>query len=152
MGMIHKIDLMGVPLQAENLIFKIDRKQQRKRGCFACGEKGHFRDSCPNMVEPTKRRNKGKTLTSVKTWDESSSKEEPTGTHSHRSSSRSSLSSRKCLMARGKMSITSSSDDSSSDDDEGEGNPFLDELAEAVNFFRMYALNKRLNLKLLKLS
>jgi hypothetical protein len=51
-------------------------------------------------------------------------------------------------MARGKMSIPSSSDDSSSDD-EGEGKTSLvDELAEAVNFFRMYALNKRLNLKL----
>jgi hypothetical protein len=50
-------------------------------------------------------------------------------------------------MARGKMSIPSSSDDSSSDA-EGEGKPSVDELAEAVNFFRMYALNKRLNLKL----
>jgi hypothetical protein len=50
-------------------------------------------------------------------------------------------------MARGKMSIPSSSDDSSSDDDEGEGKPSLDELAEAVIFLRMYALNKRLNLK-----
>jgi hypothetical protein len=37
-------------------------------------------------------------------------------------------------MARGKMSIPSSSDDSSNDD-EGEGNPSVDELAEAVKFF-----------------
>jgi hypothetical protein len=51
-------------------------------------------------------------------------------------------------MARGQMSIPSSSDDGSSDDDKGEGKPSLDELAEVVNFFRMYALNKRLNLKL----
>jgi hypothetical protein len=50
-------------------------------------------------------------------------------------------------MARGKMSISSSSDESSSDD-EGEGKPSIDELAEAVIFFRMYALNKRLNFKL----
>jgi hypothetical protein len=50
-------------------------------------------------------------------------------------------------MAGGKMSILSSSDDSSSDD-EGEGKPIIDELVEAINFFRMYALNKRLNLKL----
>jgi hypothetical protein len=49
-------------------------------------------------------------------------------------------------MARGKMSIPSSSDDSSSDD-EGEGKPSVDLLVEAINFFRMYALNKRLNLK-----
>jgi hypothetical protein len=37
--MIRKINLMGVPLQVENLLFNIDRKKQRKRGCFACGEK-----------------------------------------------------------------------------------------------------------------
>jgi hypothetical protein len=37
-------------------------------------------------------------------------------------------------MARGKMSISSSSDDRSSED-EGEGNPSVDELAEAVKFF-----------------
>jgi hypothetical protein len=39
MGMIRKINLMGVPLQVEDLLFNIDRKKQRKRGCFACGEK-----------------------------------------------------------------------------------------------------------------
>jgi hypothetical protein len=67
MGMIHKINLMSVPLQLEDLLFNIDRKKQRKRGCFACGEKGHFRDSCPTMVEPKKGRSKGKALTRVKT-------------------------------------------------------------------------------------
>jgi hypothetical protein len=55
-------------------------------------------------------------------------------------------------MARGKMSIPSSSDDSSCDDGEGEEKPSLDEFAETVNFLRMYALNKRLNLKLWKIS
>jgi hypothetical protein len=35
MRMIHKINLMGVPLQAEDLLFNIDRKKQRKRRCFA---------------------------------------------------------------------------------------------------------------------
>jgi hypothetical protein len=84
------------------------------------------------MAEPAKMTSKGKALTSVKTWDDFSSKDEPPRTCSHRSSSQSS---RKCLMARGKMSIPSSSDDSSSDDDEGEGKPSLDELAEAVKFF-----------------
>jgi hypothetical protein len=134
MGMIRKIILMGVPLQVKDLLFNIDRKKQRNRGCFACGEKGHFRDNCPNMAKPTKGRRKGKALTSVKTWDDFSSEDEPPRTHSHRSSSRSSWSSRKCLMARDKMSIPSSSDDSSSDN-EGEGKPSLDELAEAVIFF-----------------
>jgi hypothetical protein len=83
MGMIRKINLMGVPLQVEDLLLNIDRKKQRKRGCFACGEKGHFRDSCPNMAEPTKGRSKGKVLTSVKTWDDSSSEDEPPRTRSH---------------------------------------------------------------------
>jgi hypothetical protein len=147
MGMIRKINLMGVPLQVEDLLFNIDRKKKRNRGCFACGEKGHFRDNCPTIVEPKKKRSKGKTLTSVKPWDNCSSEDEPPRTRSHRSSSRSSRSSRKCLMARGKRSIPSFIDESSSDD-EGEGNPSVDELAKAVNFFRMSALNKKLNLKL----
>jgi hypothetical protein len=77
MGMIRKINLMGVPLQVKDLLFNIDRKKQRKRECFACGEKGHFRDSCPNMAEPKKERSKGKVLTSVKIWDDSSEDEPP---------------------------------------------------------------------------
>jgi hypothetical protein len=131
MGMIRKINLMGVPLQVDDLLFNIDRKKQRKIGCFACGEKGHFKDNCPTMAKPKKERTKGKALTSVRTWDDSSSEDEPPRTCNHRSSSRSS---HKCLMARGKMSIPSSSDYSSSDD-EGEGKPSVDELAEAVKFF-----------------
>jgi hypothetical protein len=38
----------------KDLLFNIDRKKQRKRGCFACREMGHFRDNCPTMVEPKK--------------------------------------------------------------------------------------------------
>ena len=151
MWMIRKINLMGVPLQVEDLLFKIDMKKQRKRGFFACGEKGHFRDSCPNMAEPTKGRSKGKALTSVKTWDNSSSEDEPPRTRSHRSSSRSSQSSRKCLMARGKMCIPSSSDESSSND-EGEGKPSIDELAEAVEFFQDVCTKQKAQLKTLKIS
>jgi hypothetical protein len=135
MGMICKINLMGVPLQVENLLFNINKKKQRKRECFACREKGHFRDSCPTMAEPKKGRSKGKALTSVKTWDDSSSEDEPPMTRGHRSSSLLSRSSHKCLMARGKMSISSSSDDSSSDD-EGEGKACVDELVEAVKIFQ----------------
>jgi hypothetical protein len=146
MGMIRKINLMGVPLQVENLLFNIDRKKQRKRGCFACREKGHFRDSYPTMVEPKKGRSKGKALTSVKTWDDSSSEDEPPRTFSHRSSSRSS---HKCLMARGKITIPSSSDESSSDD-EGEGKPSVDELAEAVKFFQDVCTKQKAQLKTLK--
>jgi hypothetical protein len=147
MGMICKINLMDVPLRVEDLLFNIDRKKQRKRGCFACVDKGHFRDSCPNMAEPTKGRGKGKALTSVKTWDDSSSEDEPPRTRNYRSSSRSS---RKCLMARGKMSIPSSSDDRSSDDDEGEGKPSLDELAETIKFFEDVCTKQKAQLKTLK--
>ena len=85
------------------------------------------------MVEPTKRRSKGKTLTSVKTWDDSSSEDDPLRTHSHRSSSRSSRSSLKWLVARGNTSIPSSSDDSDNECDDAR-KPSLDELAHAVNF------------------
>jgi hypothetical protein len=62
MGMIRKINLMGVPLQVEDLLFNIDSKKQRKRGCFACGEKGHFRDKCPNMANPQRGGAKGRRL------------------------------------------------------------------------------------------
>jgi hypothetical protein len=34
------------------------------------------------MVEPTKKRSKGKTLTSVKTWEDFSSEDDPPRTHS----------------------------------------------------------------------
>jgi hypothetical protein len=53
-------------------------------------EKGHFRDNCPNMAEPTKRKSKGKALTSFKTWNDSSSEDDPPRTPNHRSSSHSS--------------------------------------------------------------
>jgi hypothetical protein len=134
MRMIRKINLMGVPLQVEDLIFNIDMK------------KGHFRDSCPTMVEPKKERSKGKALTSVKTWDDSSSEDEPPRTRNHRSSSRSSC---KCLMAKRKMIIPSSSDESSSDD-EGEGKPSVDELAEAVKFFQDVCTKQKDQFKTLK--
>jgi hypothetical protein len=110
--------------------------------------KGHFRGSCPSMAKPTKGRSKGNTLTSVKTWDDSLSEDEPPRTRSHRSSS---WSSRKCLMARGKMSIPSSSDDSSSDD-EGKGKPSIDEHAEAVKFFQDVCTKQKAQLKTSKIS
>jgi hypothetical protein len=53
-------------------------------------EEGPLQGQLSKYVEPTKRRCKGKTLTSVKTWDDSSSKDDPPRTRSHRSSSHSS--------------------------------------------------------------
>jgi hypothetical protein len=52
-------------------------------------------------------------------------------------------------MARGKMSIPSSSDDNNSDG-EGEGKPFVDELAEAVKFFQDVCTKQKAQLKNLK--
>jgi Tfp pilus assembly protein PilV len=75
------------------------------------------------MAKPTKRRSKGKALTSVKTWDDSLSEDVPPRTRSHCSSSRSSRSSHKCLMERGKTSIPSSSDDNDSECDDEESPP-----------------------------
>jgi hypothetical protein len=147
MRMIRKINLMGVPLQVEDLLFNINRKKQRKRGCFACGEKGHFWDNCSNSTKPKKRKSKGKVLTSVKAWDDSSSEDEPPRNHGHHSSSCSSHSLHKCLMARGKSSISSSSDDSD-DDCDGEGKASLDELAHVVQFFEDVCTKQKLHLKL----
>jgi hypothetical protein len=96
---------------------------------------GPLQGQLSNYGRTQKGEEQGKALTSVKTWDDSSSEDEPPRTCSHQSSSRPSRSSRKCLMARGKMSVPFSSDESSSDD-EGEGKPSVDELAEAVKFFQ----------------
>jgi hypothetical protein len=101
------------------------------------------------MAKPKKERSKDMTLTSIKTWDDSSSEDEPPRTRSHRSSSRLLWSSRKCLMARGKMSIPSSSDENSSDD-KGEGKPSVDELAEAVKFFQYVWTKQKAQFKTLK--
>jgi hypothetical protein len=73
------------PCKSRIFSLTLTRKKQRKRGRFTCREKGHSRDNYPNMTKPTKRRSKGKALTSVKTWDDSSSKDELPRTHNHHS-------------------------------------------------------------------
>jgi hypothetical protein len=101
------------------------------------------------MAEPTKRRIKCKALRSVKTWDDSSSEDDPPRTRIHRSSSRSSWSSHKYLIARSKTSIPSSSDDSNNECD-GEGKPSVDELVHAVKFFKDACTKQKAQLKTLK--
>jgi hypothetical protein len=98
------------------------------------------------MAKPTKKRSKGKALTSVKTWDDFSSKDDPPRTRSHRSSSRSSRSSHKCLVARCKTSIPSSSDDECDD----EGKPSVDELVHVFKFFEDVCIKQKAQLKTLK--
>jgi hypothetical protein len=55
--MIHKINLMGVPMQEEDIIFNIVRKEQRKRRYFTYREKGHYQDNRPNKTTPKTRVN-----------------------------------------------------------------------------------------------
>jgi hypothetical protein len=110
---------------------------------------GPLQGQLSNYGQTQKERSKGKALTSVRTWDDSSSEDEPPRTRNHRSSSRLSRSLHKCLMAKGKMSIPSSSDGSSSDDD-GEGKPSVAELAEAVKFFQDVCTKQKAQLKTLK--
>jgi hypothetical protein len=68
----------------------------------------------------------------------------PPRNHGHHSSSCSSHSLHKCLMARGKSSIPSSSDDAC----DGEGKSSLDELAHVVQFFEDVCTKQKLHLKL----
>jgi hypothetical protein len=96
----------------------------------------------PKFDKTQEEEEQGKTLTSVKTWDDSSSEDEPPMTQSHCSS----WSSHKWLMERGKSSIPSSSDD----DCDGEGNPSLDELAHAIKFFEDVCTKQKAQLKTLK--
>jgi hypothetical protein len=100
------------------------------------------------MAEPNKRRSKGNALTSVKSWDDSSSEDEPPRIHDHHSSLCSSDSSHKCLMARGNTSIPSSSDDNDSNSDDKD-KP-LDELVHAIKFFEDVCTKQKAQLKVLK--
>ena len=93
-----------------------ERNEQRKRGCYGCGELGHFVKVCPNKPTPKTKKKvcKNQALTSIKSWDDSSSEEE----HHHKRRGRKhslSSSSRMCLMARGNESLFSSESDSDDD-------------------------------------
>ena len=48
--MIQKLNVKGVPIQIQDLIFTNQRNEQRKRGCYGCGELGHFVEVCPNKI------------------------------------------------------------------------------------------------------
>jgi hypothetical protein len=145
MGMIRKINPMGVPLQVEDLLFNIDRKNKEREDASHAGRRVTSGTIVQIWLNPQSGGAKARHSQVSRLGMTLQAKMILQG-HSLLSSSRSSWSSHKCLMARGKTSILSSSDDSDDECDD-EGKPSVDELVHAVKFFRMFALNKRLNLK-----
>ena len=99
-NMIQRLNVKGVPIQIQDLIFINQRNEQRKRGCYGCGEIGHFGKVCPNKPTPKtkKKAYKKQALTSIRTWDDSLSEEEDHHKRRGRKHS-SSSSSHVCLMA-----------------------------------------------------
>ena len=84
-----------------------EMSKERKKGCYGCGELGHFVEVCPNKPTPKTKKKacKDKALTSIRSWDDSSSEEDDHHKrrgHKHSSSS----TSRVCLMARGNKSLS----------------------------------------------
>lgn len=53
--------------------------REKNKWCFGHGKKGHFVEDCPDELttKDKKKRCKEKSLTTIKTWDDSSSKDEP---------------------------------------------------------------------------
>jgi hypothetical protein len=95
--MIQKLNVKGVPIQIQDFIFTNQRNEQRKKGCYGCGELGHFVEVCPNKSTPKTKKKacKDKALTSIRSWDDSSSEEEAqhkTSDRKHSSSSTSHVS------------------------------------------------------------
>ena len=56
----------------------IKKNEQRKKGCYGCGELGHFVEVCPNKPTPKRKKKacKDKALISIRSWDDSSSEED----------------------------------------------------------------------------
>jgi hypothetical protein len=98
--MIQRLNVKDVPIQIQDFIFTNQRNEQRKKGCYGCGELGHFVEVCPNKPTlKTKKACKDKALTSIRSLDDSSSEEDHHKSCGHKHSS--SSTSRVCLMARG---------------------------------------------------
>jgi hypothetical protein len=102
----------------------------------------------PNKVVPKKKRSKGKALTSINTWDDSSSEDDaPPKSCGHHFSS---CSSQECLMTRGNTNVSCSSEYDSDDSVDENDKPSLDELGHAIKFFKDICTNPKAQLKLLK--
>ena len=76
--MIQRLNVKGVPIQIQDFIFTNQRNEQRKKGCYGCGELGHFVEVFPNKTAPKTKKKacKDKALTSIRSWDNSSTEEE----------------------------------------------------------------------------
>jgi hypothetical protein len=55
MGMIHKINLMGVPLQVEDLLFNIDRKKQKREDASHAGRRATSETAIQLWSNPKRR-------------------------------------------------------------------------------------------------
>ena len=55
--MIQRLNVKGVPIQIQDIIFTNQRNEQKKRECYGCRELGHFVEVCPNKPIP-KTKNK----------------------------------------------------------------------------------------------
>ncbi|WVZ79696.1 hypothetical protein U9M48_027248 [Paspalum notatum var. saurae] len=115
---LKNLNSKGVPITIDEIEHNHQRKKKRKGGCFGCGEKGHFMDSCPIMAkEEKKRRHKlkkkekeqrerHKTLMSIGKWVVVSSDEDHHKKHSHKPTSRtSSLHRTNALRLKVKMKV-----------------------------------------------
>jgi hypothetical protein len=127
MMMIRKINLMGVPLQVEDLLFNIDRKKAKKERMLRMWGEGSLPVLIAQIWLNPRRWVKARRSQLSRLGMIVQVKMNLQGVviivlyHAH-----------KWLMARGNMSIPSCSDDSDSDD---EDKPFVNELAHVVKFF-----------------
>ena len=48
--MIQRLNVKGVSIQIQDFIFTNQRNEQRKKGCYGCGELGYFVEVCPNKL------------------------------------------------------------------------------------------------------
>ena len=64
--MIQRLNVKGVPIQIQDFIFTNQRKEQRKRGCYGCGELGHFAKQTKlhqdNTIKGVKKLDEGQTV------------------------------------------------------------------------------------------
>ena len=51
---LKKLNSKGIPMTIEEIEHNRQRKKERRAGCFGCGEKGHYMDSCPIIAKEEK--------------------------------------------------------------------------------------------------